>query len=63
MIPHEEGLLTYKEAAKYLGFTTRTLRSWVKRRRITYQRFSNRSVRFKLADLIDFQEKNTVKAL
>jgi len=63
MNTQEEGLLTYKEAAKYLGFTTRPLRSWVKRRRITYQKFSNRAVRFKLADLIEFQEKNTVKAL
>ena len=55
--------MTYKEAADFLGVTTRTLRSWVRQRRLPYIKYGYRTVRFREVDLVEFQQKNTVKAI
>ena len=54
--------MTYKEAAKFLGVTTRTLSSWVRQRRLSYIKYGYRTVRFREVDLVEFQQKNTIKA-
>lgn len=55
--------MTYKEAADFLGVTTRTLRAWVRQRRLPYIKYGYRTVRFLETDLVEFQEKNTIKAV
>ena len=52
-------LLTEREAADFLGYSVRTLQKW----RITgngpiYVRVSNRSVRYRRKELMDWSEKN-----
>ncbi len=53
-------LLKPAEAAEYLQCTENTLRCWVSRRRVPHVKIG-RSVRFRLADLEAFVEKNLVK--
>ena len=54
-------LLTRKEAAKYLGCTAGTLAIWkcTKRYPLPYVRIG-RNIRYRLSDLMDFIENNTI---
>ena len=54
-------LLSRKEAAKYLGCTAGTLAIWkcTKRYPLPYVKIG-RNVRYRLSDLMDFIENNTI---
>lgn len=59
--PHEPharfSLLTYAEAAEYLGIAEQTLRHWVSSGRVTFYKVG-RYTRFSPADLDTFLEAN-----
>ena len=54
-------LLSRKEAAKYLGCTAGTLAIWkcTKRYHLPYVKIG-RNIRYRLSDLMDFIENNTM---
>ena len=54
--------MTYKEAADFLGVNVKTLQRWVRRRRLPVIRYSPKTVRFLESDLVEFRQKNTIKA-
>tara|TARA_B100001559_G_C16348810_1_gene551650 strand:- start:429 stop:599 length:171 start_codon:yes stop_codon:yes gene_type:complete len=54
--------MTSKEAADYLGITTRTLKKWRQQRRLPFIQLGYNTVRYRETDLIEFLRKNTVKA-
>ena len=55
--------MTYKDAAEFLGVSVKTLQRWVRRRRLPVIRYGPKTVRFLESDLVEFQQKNTIKAL
>jgi len=55
--------MSYKDAANFLGVSVVTLRGWVRRRRLPIIRYGKRCHRFLETDLVEFQEKNTIKAI
>lgn len=56
-----EGLLTYEEAADYLGFAEQTLRKWVSNDRIPYKKIG-RNVRFRRSELDEWIESGDAAA-
>jgi excisionase family DNA binding protein len=54
-------IITSKQAAELLGIKLRTLRKWVQLRKIPYIRYSQRNVKFRAADLIEWQENKVVE--
>jgi excisionase family DNA binding protein len=56
--------MTIEEAAKYLNRSVRTLKRYIKQRRLTYIQYGPRSpIEFREVDLVEFQRKNTIKAV
>jgi len=54
-----EKLMTWDEACRELGGVSKmTLRRWVKAGRIPWVRFSERIVRFRERDVLDFRAKS-----
>lgn len=53
--------MTTREAAAFLGSTNATLESWRHRRRGPAFIRQGRSIRYRLADLIKFQEQNLIR--
>ncbi len=54
-----EPLLTYKEAAEYLGVSEVTLRRWVSQRAIGFSKIGSTSVRFQPRALRQFVESGS----
>lgn len=57
------GTLSNDEAARYLGVTPSTLRTWVSKRKVPYCRVGGRLVRFRVQDLDEFLEAGAVAAV
>jgi len=49
-------MLTTKQVAERLGVTTRTIYEWVKLGRIKARKLGYRTLRFRLADIVKFEE-------
>ena len=49
-------MLTTKQVAHRLGVTTRTIYEWVKAGRLKARKLGYRTLRFRLADIVKFEE-------
>lgn len=56
-------LLTAEEAARFLGLAEPTIRDMTYRHQIPHVKIGIRGVRYRLLDLIDWQERRTYPAL
>jgi excisionase family DNA binding protein len=54
-----ETIINHQEACKILGIKPRTLRKWVQHKKVPFIKYSQRNIKFKLADLLAWQEKKT----
>ncbi len=57
----EKELVSYQEAAQFLGLPLGTLYSLVSQRRIPHKRFGNRLVRFSKKELVEWIQLNSVE--
>lgn len=55
-------LFSRNEAAKRLCISISTLKELIRRRRISFVRIGNKSIRFRMSDLSDFIERSKVQA-
>ena len=56
-------LLTAEEAARFLGLAEPTIRDMTYRHQIPHVKIGTRGVRYRLLDLIDWQERRTCPVL
>jgi len=61
LVPRPRGLLTFPEAAGYLGISVQTLRNWTSVKRVAYVKIGSRTM-FRQIDLDAFIDTHRVAA-